>query len=348
LGGHVGFTATTSDKAANIDISSWTLKTVEVDPGKTVFVENSNNTLVNASSIEAATNSNTSAIVNEVVADGVSLSPGLTIRTFDGCDNPLDSGTLEGFIQAVYVERPNNNNTYFNGSLVPAVVEAHVLDNGDGSYAVQFATTVEAAYELWIVFGEGCSLNFSVPENPDSLYLFNATLVRQDDALCFFSRDPEAGESLPYFPPTPAPTTIPADANTDEIPLVAIIAGSSSFLLVAIMVGIVMLRYRRKWLANKRFVADGKAYLLDAATAFDEDTPYSRTAGEVMRTQAEINRRRAEAAGVDGRNEIVQLQDEIEERKEVIRMQRKKMGYDLPPAQMMETTNPRFRQKNEF
>jgi len=129
---------------------------------------------------------------------------------------------------------------------------------------------------------------------------------------------------------------------------VAIIAGSSSFLLVAIMVGIVMLRYRRKWLANKRFVADGKAYLLDAATAFDEDTPYSRTAGEVMRTQAEINRRRAEAAGVDGRNEIVQLQDEIEERKEVIRMQRKKMGYDLPPAQRMETTNPRFRQKNEF
>mmetsp|Transcript_116 Transcript_116/g.150 ORF Transcript_116/g.150 Transcript_116/m.150 type:complete len:639 (+) Transcript_116:102-2018(+) len=342
LSGHVGFTATTSDKAANINISNWSLKTVEVDPTKTQFEQTTNITAGNVTS----NYTNASSFVNEVVSDGISLSPGITIRTFDGCNNPLDSGTLGGFIDAVYVEKLGENNTYSNGSLIPKIVEPFILDNRDGSYAVQFATNVEASYELWLVFGEGCALNFSVPENTTTLYVFNATLAREDDALCFFSVDREAGESLPFFPPTPAPTELPPGFDDDDVPIVPIAAASGTFMALALVAAAFMLYFRREWLRKKGFIPDGKTYLLDVNTTFDDNTPYSVTAGEVMRTQAEINRRRAEAAGADGSKEIAELQDEIDERKEVIRMQKKKMGIDMPTAARMETSNPRY--KTEF
>jgi len=315
IGAHVGITgASSNDKAGDLYISDWTLKTVEVDKTRTLQGNFSHD---NVSLLENHT----------VLADGESLTLGYPLVTRDGCDNFLDSGTLEEFVSAMYIESLNaTSGSYSNSSTVPKSTAAVVVDNNDGSYSVALRTLDPALYDVYYTFGDGCELVYDLNEcdiSPCSPISVNVT----DPANCILFSVPEAAEALPLPIPTSSPTVfiLPEEDNSQLVKVASsagALIGAGSMLAVFLYV-----RYARKWLREKGYVDPGKRYILDANTELATNDELSQVTLGVAVTNAELLRQMAMASeGDDNAKMKMELEMQNRELAEQARMKKKALG----------------------
>mmetsp|Transcript_19239 Transcript_19239/g.23410 ORF Transcript_19239/g.23410 Transcript_19239/m.23410 type:complete len:162 (+) Transcript_19239:726-1211(+) len=134
--------------------------------------------------------------------------------------------------------------------------------------------------------------------------------------------------AVPVPPPTPSPVSN-IDIPDDNSQLVKIASSTGSILFLAALVGVFMfVRYQRRWSREKKFVADGKRYILEANTELAGDDPLSVTTSQVMATSAEILRRAAAAEADPKTAAIMKLKLQNEEMREANRMKKKALDYE--------------------
>jgi len=317
-GAHVGFTATSSDISSDIVISEWELTTIEVSYEATEF---------DLSSLETDVG----------IADGVTPSSTVTIITKDGCGNLLDSGSLDVFIFAFYVEVPPANAT---SNYTQAVLPAEIVDNEDGTYTAQLITDVDASFDLYFSFGEGCEIT----ENETS---FPRTFNPPQGSDCFFETVTNATLVFPLPPETAAPTVF-IDLDDDNSQLVKIASSTGGiFAFGALIAAVMVILYRNKWLREKVFVSDGKRYLAEVNTEMNSADEITKVTNQVMQTNQQLLRLENMAAENSRQKEIMELESQNRQISEENRMKRKELNI-IDNSTKPERPTRKPRAKNAF
>jgi len=271
---------------------------------------------------------NVTSGIQTVIADGESQSSGYSLITKDGCLNQLDSGSLDERVKAVYLEKVNTTTgTYTNGSLVPFEESATVVDNDDGTYHATLVTENAGEYSVFYTFGDQCELVYDI-NSCSSDPCSDVVVTVNDPVNCVLMSVFDAVIAVPVPPPTPSPVSN-IDIPDDNSQLVKIASSTGSILFLAALVGVFMfVRYQRRWSREKKFVADGKRYILEANTELAGDDPLSVTTSQVMATSAEILRRAAAAEADPKTAAIMKLKLQNEEMREANRMKKKALDYE--------------------
>lgn len=343
-GAHVGFTAGSTDKAGNVYIEDFSLSIVAVDPRRTQIA------------LEQPSN-------ETVVADGVSKTEGFVIFTEDLCTNPFQSGTQQDLISARFFEVPNEDelvggrrtllNSEGNAVFVaqeeaPAVVDAFIQDNLDGTYALQLQTEVVGEFLLAVAFGEGCKVEFEevteqvvVDDETVDVVSLNPVLVADDETQCSFLEFDESIVAIPA--PTGAPIAFEEAVEVEEFNVLVAAGVGSGLCFMVLVFAVIFAIYRAKWQRDKKFIEKGNAYKLDINTVvFDGE--YTAAGQAVLETQKEILALKA-AAEVDPRSkDINSLKNENEEMKNLIK-QAKTDSAVATAVQSNNTKKPKVNRK---
>lgn len=250
-----------------------------------------------------------------VIADGVSKSEGIQLRTFDFCENIVTSGGLASDVQAIFVEEPNATTGLFSGrrlsSVIPVVITVEADDNNDGTYGIPLVTSSIGTFSLYYAFGKECDLTYMNDTN---------TVEFGSNPGCIFGTLSSAVRALPVPPvPTPAPTILVLPpTSTDETGAVVASTGGAvigAAVVVAVFLAVV---YRRRWLKDKQVIEEGLLYQMDANTLFSASDPLSRVGNKVMTTRAAINRLRAQGVAVEGSAVVAKMEKDNEDLKQEV------------------------------
>eukprot|EP00924_Labyrinthula_sp_SR-Ha-C_P001076 augustus_masked-scaffold_7-processed-gene-12.52-mRNA-1 protein AED:1.00 eAED:1.00 QI:0/-1/0/0/-1/1/1/0/899 len=288
-GSFVGLTATSGNRDAEIFVTNYALKTVKVEPTNSVPLYNSQE-----------------FNLSEIVADGEFISDPVSFQTADLCSNFVTSGTLDGFINAVYYQIPGENYTYQEGNNTLISEGAQIFDNEDGTYSLSMSTLSPGQYGLVFTFGEGCIVNVTEGEEGFSPYLQEGS-----EESCFFQNIPLAVEAFEVqLAPTKAPTALEPQEDDSYVTIISSAAGGVLFF--GLLAAIVLLSFRRKWNREKQYVNKGLAYKLETSTTMANSEEYTTTGLRLLESQREINRLQSRGRLDDMRERIDSLQQENE------------------------------------
>jgi hypothetical protein len=203
---YVGFTTGTSEHySAPIEISNWTMETVNVAIAATRSVgylaTQEPATLQSAIAAmhggdfgddaqdQVTTNSvldNNTTDVKPVVTINSDELATYTISTFDLCDNRVDSGGKAQWLDAALMRRPDVNETDIDPTSVTDTdisvrAPGAVTDHLDGTYSVSFTAVELGKYDLFLSFGPACNRTAS---NADvlSAHEYNYALQESGEA----------------------------------------------------------------------------------------------------------------------------------------------------------------------
>jgi len=232
---------------------------------------------------------------------------------------------LGSLVNGFYVEKKNDSGYYTNGNL-PVVVPIVVIDKEDGTYSAGLKTDIVADFELFMTFGEGCNYTYTIPADLGSPVDVIVSLEEDVADTCPDFAVPDAGSSIPVPDDPNGP-----DGKFTEPPglspaLVGTAAGAGSFLALCAMIAVFFIvRYRQKWLREKKFIAEGKKAILENSTELNTADEFSQTTNRVMETSAAILRYQAQAQTDPKTAEIMRLRRENDEIREQNRMKTKQV-----------------------
>mmetsp|Transcript_3631 Transcript_3631/g.4193 ORF Transcript_3631/g.4193 Transcript_3631/m.4193 type:complete len:201 (+) Transcript_3631:155-757(+) len=177
-----------------------------------------------------------------------------------------------------------------------------------------------------MTFGEGCNYTYTIPADLGSPVDVIVSLEEDVADTCPDFAVPDAGSSIPVPDDPNGP-----DGKFTEPPglspaLVGTAAGAGSFLALCAMIAVFFIvRYRQKWLREKKFIAEGKKAILENSTELNTADEFSQTTNRVMETSAAILRYQAQAQTDPKTAEIMRLRRENDEIREQNRMKTKQV-----------------------
>jgi len=305
---YIGFTSANGNTVVEQRITSWNVRTVGIDYDSS-YSEDIN-----------------SGIPKNVTANGED-QVAYTIQTYDLCGYEITFGGFSNYMEAYFVENADEETgLFYNGSLTPAIISASIVDNDDGSYSAVFSTDmINVSFGIYATYGQGCSLQEVITyENETATYSIelNAT---QNTTSCYFVASTDAVVTTqPKAASTPAldPVTNTGAENRQSTMRAAIGGGVAAGLFVIAVAG--MLRYRRRWRRDEKYVYDGNIVNLE------RDVEYANGGGDdlvakMQKSREELLRVRAQAKSTRDPAEILRLQREGDALKAEIRQYKKDM-----------------------
>jgi hypothetical protein len=307
----VGFTAGTTDSPARVTVNSLSVSSIAISPAKTATVEGQT--------------------ASKFPADG-SAPAQYAVQTFDACENKLSFGGSRQMMKAVYVESLEGP-TYHNGSLTPAIIDAEIVDNNDGTYAAKLdgSTDVRGSFDLYICFGdceldvqlkpasgvdnsEGPSGGRRLQAGPGVQVATVALSPNSTDASQFFTipKIAEAVDPADYSPEL-APDNEEGGGVSKSSMVVAASVSAASFVLLGGVLGLFLYR-RNKWKKEQNYIHDGRKARMEQNAEFPHNDEDSRVARALFATRSSIMRHNARG----GSNQamcahVVDLEEEQDE-----------------------------------
>lgn len=335
---YVGFTSAVTDDPSRLQIKNLSISTVSVDSSATDAVD-----FLDGAEVDPIV----------IPADGETMG-GLTVQYRDWCNYSITYGGDEDLINGIFIERleatPSANETiassmtqtnlrrglvtdnitsaYYNKSSTPAIVNATIVDNGDGTYTAALFTNILGTFDLYICTGQSCyfEVEFEVLssnlEGSDTLYTASASPQKHEWSA-------SASRAVRVIPVTPRPTMMPSDSGEgsrnfySEKYFYVSVGGGGAFALLSVSL-FLLLRYRRKWYNNKAYVEHGKLYMLDREVRYDPNSEYNTVTNMVMQSSAEILRERARLTDDNNLDTISVLAQEKLELQDQLRNEKKK------------------------
>eukprot|EP00924_Labyrinthula_sp_SR-Ha-C_P003002 snap_masked-scaffold_58-processed-gene-0.54-mRNA-1 protein AED:1.00 eAED:1.00 QI:0/-1/0/0/-1/1/1/0/908 len=339
LGAHVGFTSAASfNTQGNVQISNWSLETVEVDPIKTELLFNSEN-----------------LTFQSFYTGGEYVLKDISVQTRDSCENLIDSGTLAEWFQVFFyrvitVEIPKNNTYKFNRNLEIIdnttldtvnsieILDGAVVDNENGTYSFQITAETSGEYFFAFVFGMNCTIQV---ENLSDEFRFIG-----DNCFSYISPEPIVAVYEEEVNITDAPTVL-EDPTIDSETITLVSSTGGILLGLSFVSGCIMIGYKKRWYRDKEYVKEGNAYKLHVNTNFDATEEYNRLGRKLFRTRQEIVELEARQNTTENEIQIQALKQENLQLKKTLYQQKR----NFVGAHSEETTY-RFdtgrRRKKEF
>ncbi|GBG34828.1 Protein psiR [Hondaea fermentalgiana] len=336
---YVGFTTASSSgsSVSPLSIKNLTVETVSVEPSQTL-------------SVDFEDGEEADPVL--VPADGTSYG-GPTLRLRDACNNSITYGGDGDVLHAFFVERleamplPNETLslrrvleedeeelTYYGGALEPAVINATIVDNRDGTYTAALVTDVPGTFDVYVCAGVGCyfDVDLSLTDPLD----VNGTMSAMVTPMGY-EWTASAARSVRMVPLTARPTASPipfaptAEAAPSKVPLYAGAAGGGAFALF-MFIACALLFVRRRWQRDKEFIEQGKLYNMEREIHYDPNSEYNVVTKMVMSSSAALQRERARAAELDGSGSIAKLSEENQDLQEQIRLHKQTRQLAAPQA----------------
>ncbi|GBG26527.1 Inter-alpha-trypsin inhibitor heavy chain H4 [Hondaea fermentalgiana] len=298
---YIGFTSSVDAVPVLQRVTEWSIKTVGIAYNETdsedIYID---------------------AVPKNLTADG-ETEVTFTVQTYDVCTYPIDFGGQSDAFSALFIEIPDvETGFYIDNATEPTIEEATIVDNGDGSYSAVLKTElINVSFALFATYGKGCALDLTW-DNSTDVSLASATQASGNTTYCFFGTVAEAVVTTP--PPaveTPAPDPITnTEPENQQAAMNAAIGGGVSaglFLIAAIF----LLRYRRRWRRDEKFIYEGNLANLDRDVVYQDGG--DDLVARLQSSQEELLRVRAQAQTSHDPEQIAQLQKETETLKSEIR-----------------------------
>ena len=322
-----GFTAATSSRTSNIIVEDWSLKTVPLDLHKTQVVSLLNSQLQLTQEQEEYFD--------------------FTLQTFDKCSNPIEFGAYAGWLKGHMVlldqsdrqlgEEANppsldlvhhGTNTQLKGiPITPfptsflerktvlqehhtmnrhlqttstilnvknqTVIPGQVVDNNDGSYSLRFRTDIVGSFEVKYSFGP---------------------CLEEDASDCFHDGHKYVLSTLEVVPPMQEPVKPQIQSEWVFTESMAMYVGLSTafFCVCGVLVILLLLRSRQKWLVEKKYVLPGKEAMLSASVIMDSNSVLTFTGTAVQKTKQQVDRLRSMDLHQDKQAEIARIEQETD------------------------------------
>lgn len=321
-----GFTSGSSADPARVSISNFKVSTVNLDKSKTT----------------AATGSTTTT-TTMFPATGEPFEV-FQVESRDFCNNAITNGGNADLLRGVLVETLSDGaRTYFNGSNVPAVIPAQIVDKRDGKYAVAMSTDdVQGEFELFLCFGE-CWLDVDmVPIGNDARRqldpaegeLMKVVVTQSANSSAtsstFFQVDKVATAVAPNdYIPTFAPAPSPEGVSTGTVQIAA--ASASVLFCCLLIVGFVTYRNRRRWENDQRHLEAGKIARMEQGAEYSDTGETNKVARALFASRASIMKHKAKKAP-DG--DLVVHIDILEEERNEMQEQIRRLKKDTQCAKV--------------
>ena len=293
-----------------------------------------------------------------ITADGVEKT-GYSIQTRDLCDGNIEFGGRKQNTEAKFVEEKDPGTGLFaENRTSPLVVDAEIQDLDDGVYTYNLRTLHEGIFSLYISYGDRdktCTFNVAVSGTPgeDAVVSMGVSLSgvvnlatdpRSTGDGCFYGVVKNGVVVLPLTSaPTVGPTVLslpPTEDDQTALFVGSIGGGTVGFCVLVAAVFIII--YRRRWIRDKQFIEEGKAYKLDANTKFNTNDELSRVGRDLLAARAGILRARAQRATDKRTKELGKLENEYEELQEQIRLAKQRLQrMDPGPGEHIEAGSAR-------
>ena len=327
LSAFAGFTGSVGEQAGGITITSWSMQSVDVDSTTTLPVD---------------FNTTSEPVFQKTMtADGIEKN-GYTIQTRDLCDSNIEFGGRLQNTEAKFVEeRDPVTGQFAEGRDRPLVIDAEIEDSEDGTYTYNLRTLHPGLFSLYLSYGDrdkSCTFSVSVDNVTNATadivlgvslsgVVNLATDPRSTGDGCFYGVVKEGLLVAPLTPaPTVGPTSLslpPVESDETAVFVGAIGGGTVGFCVLIAAVFIVV--YRRRWIRDKEYIEDGKAYKLDSNTKFNTNDELSRVGRDLLAARAGILRARAQRATDQRTKELGRLETESEELMEQVRIAKQRI-----------------------
>ena len=328
---YIGFIGQGTQVNTNAFISNWVVKSKTIDPAKTQIIS-------------------TDGTVDILQANGGEQFS-IDVQTYNECSDTEPSSFggynfVSGyFYQTGTYDQAIGPHTQEIGecpdcrrrlTLCSDCTESFVVDKNDGTYSINFRTTIyPAIWSYIIVYGEGCHIE-PVYTNGNLIFTrkYNQAVSQSNyDQYCFES------ESLDAFETTEPENSkiINGDlSNKGEAINLGALLGSLACVLALCTIGILFfMRRRKQWREEKGFIEGGKIINMDKDIEFNE-LGYSVAANRIQSTTEQILREKALASHMSRDEEIGRLEKEKKLLTEQVRHSKQLLQQDVP----IQTENP--------